>query len=62
MAGWGSDPGSIPTPDEEPTSHTEIKENISLELEHFLQFFHGTGDNASMRLQHFQTPQVKEDG
>lgn len=32
MAGWGSGPGSIPMPDEEPTSHTEIKENISLEL------------------------------
>lgn len=62
MAGWGSGPGSIPTPDEEPTSHTEIKENISLELEHFLQFFHGTEDNGSMRLQRSQSPQVKQDG
>lgn len=52
----GSGQASILIPNKQSTSHAEIKENIPMESQHFLEVPHGAADNASTGLQHFQSP------
>lgn len=57
MARQGSGQVSIPIPDKRSTSQAEIKENVSVELRHLLQFPHGAVDNCKHgATTFFQTP------